>query len=100
MVINPEQTAANEISRILIFPTAAKVEVFEKGRVELVEHRIPENSPLIGCSLQEIYKKLKIKFLICAVQRESGIFIPSGHLYFPFSKRLYSSTKPSSFRLR
>lgn len=78
MVINPEQTAANEISRILIFPTATKVEVFEKGRLELVEHKISENSPLIGYSLQEIYKKLKIKFLICAVQRESGIFIPSG----------------------
>ena len=78
MVINPEQTAANEISRILIFPTAAKVEVFEKGRVELVEHKVSDDSPLVGYSLQEIYKKLKIKFLICAVQRESGIFIPGG----------------------
>lgn len=78
MVINPELTAAYEISRNLIFPTAAKVEVFEKGRVELVEHVISEDSPLIGLSLAEIYKRFKIKMLICAVQRASGIFIPGG----------------------
>lgn len=78
MVINPELTTANEISRVLIFPTAAKVEIFEKGKVELVEHILSEDSPLNGLSLAEIYKRLKIKFLICAVQRDSGIFIPSG----------------------
>ena len=78
MVINPELTTANEISRILTLPTAAKVETFQKGRVELVEHKIPDDSPIIGLSLAEIYKRLKIKFLICAVQRDSEIYIPSG----------------------
>lgn len=78
MVINPELTAANEITRVIIFPTAAKVEIFEKGRVELVEHKLSDSSPLNGLSLAEIYKRLNIKFLICAVQRESGIYIPSG----------------------
>lgn len=78
MVINPELTTANEITRVLIFPTAAKVEIFEKGRVELVEHKLSETSPLIGLSLAEIYKRLRTKFLICAVQRDANIYIPSG----------------------
>ena len=78
MVINPELTTANEISRVLIFPTAARVEVFEKGRLELVEHKISNDSPFVGMTLAEIYKQQKIKFLICAVQRDTEIYIPSG----------------------
>lgn len=79
MAINPELSAAGEIARVLVFPAAAKVEVFGKGKVEVVENRIPEDSPLVGLSLAEIYKKLNVKFLICAVQREQDIFIPTGN---------------------
>lgn len=78
MVINPELTAAGEITRVLVFPAAAKVEVFGKGKVELVQNRISEDSSLCGLSLAELYKKLKLQFLICAVQRDQDIFIPSG----------------------
>lgn len=78
MVINPEAITADEILRVLITPEAANVEVFEKGRMELVEHKIPESSPIIDCALKEIYKRTKIKFLICAVQREEEIYIPGG----------------------
>ena len=36
--INPERTAAKEISRILRFPVATKVEPFANGLAELVEY--------------------------------------------------------------
>lgn len=78
MVINPELITADEILRILMFPAAARVEVFAKGRMELVEYKLTENSPLAGLSLVELYKRNKIKFLICAVERDSKIFIPGG----------------------
>ena len=78
MVINPELTTAEEFARVLIFPTAAKVEVFEKGRIELVEHKLSEDSRLDGLSIAEIYKRTNIRFLICAVQRDSKIFVPTG----------------------
>lgn len=78
MTINPEGVTADEILRVLITPDAANVEVFERGKMELVEYKLPEDSPILDCSLQEIYKRTKIKFLICAVQRESDIFIPGG----------------------
>lgn len=79
MTINPENITADEILRVLITPDAAKVEVFEKGRMELVEYKIPEKSPIADFSLIEIYKRTKIKFLICAVQRKDEIFIPNGN---------------------
>ncbi len=54
LTVNPEFAAANEISRILLFPEANKVETFMKGRVELVEYPVDENNPLAGLSLAEI----------------------------------------------
>ena len=78
MAVNPELTAANEISRVLLFPETSKVETFMKGRVELVEFNIRENSPLVGLSLAEVYRKFQIKILVCAVKRETEVYIPDG----------------------
>lgn len=88
MVINPDLTTADEIFRVLIFPAATKVEVFQKGRVELVEHRISENSKIYGKTLADIYKKIKVKFLICAVQRDSEIYIPDGKFVLKVGDRI------------
>ena len=89
MVINPELTTADEILRILMFPAAAQVEVFAKGRMELVEYKLDENSLLDGKSLIDIYKIRKIKFLICAVERDSEIFIPSGDFILHSGDKVY-----------
>ena len=80
MAINPEYVAANEISRILRFPSAIKVETFAKGKVELLEFKIHQDSPLIGMKINEITKSLKMKLLICAVQREGDVIIPDGNV--------------------
>lgn len=77
-VINPEYAAAKEISRILRFPTAIRVEMFTRGRAELVEIKVIENSKLNGLPLSSLYSKYKVKILICAVQRNSEIIIPTG----------------------
>lgn len=50
MTINPERAAAREIARVLRFPAAMKVESFSKGRLELVEYRLPADSALDGPS--------------------------------------------------
>lgn len=42
MAINPELAAADEIARLLRIPSALNVELFARGRVELVEFRIGE----------------------------------------------------------
>lgn len=78
MAVNPELEAANEAARVLLFPEADKVETFMKGRAELIEFRLKENSPLVGLSLAEIYRKFQIKILVCAVKRGSEVYIPDG----------------------
>lgn len=78
MVVNPELALAGEIARVLIFPSAAKMEVFAKGRVELVEVTLPEKSVITGIPLSGMYKKYQIKMLICAVQRGAKVYIPDG----------------------
>lgn len=88
MAINPEGITADEILRVLITPDAAKVEVFEKGKMELVEYKIPDNSPILDLSLMEIYKRTRIKFLICAVQRDSEIYIPGGNFILRSGDRI------------
>ena len=78
MVVNPELTMAGEISRLLLFPDASKIETFVKGRVELIEYVLAKKSPLIGMSLAQMYTRSQIKLLVCAVERAGEVFIPSG----------------------
>lgn len=89
MAVNPELAAANEISRVLLLPEACKVETFMKGRVELIEHVMREESLLAGLSLAEIYRKFQIKILVCAVKRGSEIYIPDGDFVLQQGDRLH-----------
>ncbi len=82
MVINPELAAAAEITRVLRFPSALKIDTFAKGRVEMVKFRLPENSRLAGCAVKEIATKLKCDVLICTVERGDEAFIANGDLVF------------------
>ena len=79
MVINPEQAAANEIARLLKFPSAIKVDTFAKGKVELLKCKLGEDSPLVGRPLTDISAKLHCDVLICTVERGDEAFIPSGN---------------------
>ena len=82
MVINPEFAAAEEICRILKFPSAIKVDTFSRGRVELLKFRLPEGSQLVGQTLREAILKLKTNVLVCSVEREGFAYIPKGDFVF------------------
>ena len=45
MTINPEFAAAQEIARVLRFPSAIKIDTFAKGRVEMLKFRVPGRPP-------------------------------------------------------
>jgi trk system potassium uptake protein TrkA len=78
MMVNPEYEAAMEIARVLRFPSAIKVEPFADGKVELIEYKISENSPLDGVMLRDLPTKFESKILICAISRSDRVIIPSG----------------------
>ena len=79
LVINPEQTAADEIARVLKFPSAIKIDQFAKGRVEILKFKIPEDSILDNMSVYNLPSKLKSSLLICGVERDDKAFIPRGN---------------------
>lgn len=78
MVINPEYDAAKEIVRIIQYPAALKLERFAKGSVDMVEIKVQEGNPLAYKKLCDLKSELKIEILVCAVERENDIIIPSG----------------------
>ena len=79
MPINPEYRAAKELYNILKMPSAVKIESFSSGSFEMVELKLKPDSMLDGMTLVEMRGKFKAKFLICAVQRDGKVFIPSGN---------------------
>ena len=54
MFINPEMTAAGEISRLLRFSGALEIDSFSKGQVELIKVSVPESSPVVGREISRI----------------------------------------------
>jgi trk system potassium uptake protein TrkA len=82
MVINPEYAAAEEISRILRFPSAMKIDTFSKGRVELLKFKLLENSPLVGMSVRDVISKLHCDILVCTIERGTESFIAKGNFTF------------------
>ena len=78
LAINPELAAAHEISKLLRFPSAIKIDTFAKGRLELLKFIIPKNSPLNHMQIMEVGQKLKCNVLICIVERGKDVVIPDG----------------------
>lgn len=78
MTINPERTAAHEIFRLLQFPSFLKRDTFCRGRVELVELKITEESILAGVHLKDLHRVAGSNVLICAVDRGGEVTIPTG----------------------
>lgn len=78
MTVNPEHASAQEAYRLLQFPTFLKRESFAKGRVEIVALPVDSGSRLENISLVQLYQIVRVKVLVCAVEREDGVHIPNG----------------------
>ena len=97
-IINPEYECAKEISRILRFPGASRVDAFSKGSVEIVEHRIPEKGALDGVALRDLGTRFGARVLVALVEREGNALIPNGSTVLHSGDRL--SITGSSGELR
>ena len=95
MIVNPELETAREISRLLRYPYAIRIDTFAKGKVDLAEMKIAPDSPLDGMQISDIQRKLQVRILVCAVQHGDTVYIPRGdnvlyagdHIHFTASHR-------------
>lgn len=79
LVVNPERQAAQEICNLIRYPGFLKRDTFAKGRVQIVELKVEENSPLCNISLMSLGQVIKCKVLVCAVLRDGKAIIPGGN---------------------
>lgn len=98
LLVNPEESAAHEILRILRFPAALKVNSFSGGKVDIVEFKLPPDCKLAGLSLAEVRKKLTVPVLIVAIERDGGIIVPDGNVVLRAGDVLSACAKHSEMR--
>ncbi len=69
-----------EISRLLRYPFASKVEIFARGRVEMVEFRAQAGDKVVGVPLSRLSASLPglPQVLYCAIERFGEAIIPDG----------------------
>ena len=77
-IINPEMTAATEISRLLRFPGASKIDTFAGGRVQLIKFALTQAHGLDGLPIRDIPARMGCDILVCAVERGKTVTIPDG----------------------
>lgn len=78
MVINPELEMAREASKILTLPAALDTNSFAHGMAEMIKVRLSKDNKLCGKTLAQCSTLTEGKTLICAVERDGEVIIPSG----------------------
>jgi len=99
MTVNPEKQAAVEIERLLRFPGFLRRDSFAKGKAEIVELRVDENSRLKDVSLIEMYRIVKCRVLVCAVLRGGNAVTPGGHFVLREGDRIFVTAPTANLAL-
>lgn len=89
MVINPDQLAADTISRVINIPRAIDATTFLKGRILMISIKVKEDSNLVNNSINVITKKFKGRIIICAIKRDGEIIVPTGATKILVGDKLY-----------
>ena len=99
MSVNEEMQAAREIERLLKFPGFLGRDTFAKGRTEIVELRIDEDSKLRDVSLMELNGIVGCRVLVCAVLRSGQAITPGGHFVLKEGDRIFVTAPTSNLAL-
>lgn len=92
-VINPEYSAALEISRLLRFPAAADVDTFFRGKVEMIGIMVQNGDHIVGVPLASLFEGRRA-VLFSAAQRGDEVIIPDGAFIPQAGDKLYITGTP------
>ncbi len=79
LTVSPEKAAAREIFRLLQFPSFLKRDTLARGRAEIVELKISEESKLANTKLKDLQNIVKLKVLVCVIDRNGTVIVPGGN---------------------
>ena len=99
LTVNPEKQAAIEIERLLKYPGFLRRDTFAKGRVEIVELRVDEQSKLCNVALSDLSNIVKCKVLVCAVLRAGNAVAPKGDFILQKGDRVFVTAPTDTLTL-
>lgn len=99
MTINPEYKAAREMFRLLQFPNFLKRDSLLGEELELIKLKVTEESPLNNIFVKDLKNTSKVKLLVCTVERQEQVHIPTGNFKFETGDEITVSAKKSDFSL-
>ena len=88
LIVNPELLAARAIANIIDFPNALSVERFVGGLVSLMEFVVRKDSNICQMSMADFRKKFG-KVIVCAIERDHKLMIPSGDFVLEDKDRIF-----------
>lgn len=99
MAINPELLTAREISSTLKFSDNIKSTLLSKGKVELIEFKLRENSPIINISLKNLKDVIKSNIIVVAIERNNKVIVPNGNFEFKNNDKILITSTPKDINL-
>lgn len=89
LVINSERSTAEEITRIVGYPSSIKIEPFTESKINMAEITIREDSLLNNLTINDLKEKNKNKINIACVIRKEKIIIPNSNFKLEIGDIIY-----------
>ncbi|MDA1028175.1 MAG: Trk system potassium transporter TrkA [Bacteroidetes bacterium] len=97
LVIHPEESASEEIVRLIRRAGATDVVMLADDRLHLVGLRLDSDSPVIGKTLREVvFGESSIRFRVMAITRGIRTILPNGDERFRKDDQVFVLSRPKS----
>lgn len=97
LIINPEIEAAKEIAKSVEHGAMSNVLQFNNTDLQMLSLAVPRESFMIGKSLTEISREIKVPFLVPVIMRRGDYIIPDGSKIFQEGDLVYSIAREADF---
>ncbi len=95
LIIHPEESAAEEIVRLIRRSAATDVLSFADGRLQLVGMRLDESSPVVGLRLLDVAQQLSsVPFRIMSIVRGVRTILPGGAEFLRKGDQIFVMARP------
>ena len=96
MTVNPELLASLEAARLILMPSAMEVDTFARGRIDMVQIKLNDASPMCGVPLVNLKNVIQSRILVCAIQRPGAeeALIPTGNFVPESGDKVYLTATP------
>lgn len=99
MTINPEFLTAKSISSTLRFSDNIKTSFLSKGKIELIEFKLKDKSPIINIPLKKLKNIIKSNIIVVAVERNGKVIVPNGEFKFNLNDKVVITSTPKNINL-